>query len=106
LRGCDVVAVRIDDVAPSGSAMDRATIMQKKTGRPVRFELTDQTRQAIDDALQVAGRTSGQVLFAGRGNKGGLTTRQYTRLVHEWLGSIGLDPQSSGRIRSVEPRLC
>ena len=44
LRGCDVVAVRVDDVAPNGYAMDRATIRQKKTGRPVRFELTDQTR--------------------------------------------------------------
>lgn len=44
LRGCDVVAVRVDDVAPSGYAMDRATIRQRKTGRPVRFELTDQTR--------------------------------------------------------------
>ena len=43
LRGCDVVAVRVDDVAPSGYAMDRATVRQKKTGRPVRFELTDQT---------------------------------------------------------------
>jgi hypothetical protein len=41
LRGCDVLAVRVNDVAPSGYAMDRATIRQKKTGRPVRFELTD-----------------------------------------------------------------
>ena len=49
LRGCDVVAVRVDGVAPSGDAMDRATIRQKKTGRPARFELTDQTRQAIDE---------------------------------------------------------
>ena len=40
LRGCDVVAIRVDDVAPSGYAMDRATIRQRKTGRPVRFELT------------------------------------------------------------------
>jgi hypothetical protein len=46
LRGCDLVAVRVDDVAPSGYAMDRATIRQTKTGRAV--ELTDQTRQAID----------------------------------------------------------
>lgn len=44
LRGCDVVVLRVDDVAPSGYAMDRATIRQKKTGRPVRFEMTDQTR--------------------------------------------------------------
>jgi hypothetical protein len=40
LRGCDVLAVRVDDVAASGHAMDRATIRQRKTGRPVRFELT------------------------------------------------------------------
>src|SRR5258705_7116251 len=49
LRGCDVVAVRVDDVAPSGYAIDRAMIRQKKTSRPVRLELTDQTRQAIDE---------------------------------------------------------
>ena len=52
LRGCDVVAVRVDDVAPSGYSMDRATIRQKNTGRPVRFELTDQTRLAIDEHLR------------------------------------------------------
>ena len=38
LRGCDVVALRVEDVAPSGYAIDRATVRQKKTGRPVRFE--------------------------------------------------------------------
>jgi len=46
LRGCDVVALRVEDVAPSGYAVDRATVRQKKTGRPVKFELTEQTRQA------------------------------------------------------------
>jgi integrase len=96
LRGCDVVAVRVDDVAPSGYAMDRATIRQKKNGRPVRFELTDQTRIAIDDYLRQTERQPGQFLFAGRGNKGGLTTRQYARLVQEWVASIGLDPAKFG----------
>jgi hypothetical protein len=76
LRGCDVVAVRVDDVAPSGYAMDRATIKQKKTGRGVRFELTDQTRLAIDAYLRLAGRKPGQFLFAGRGDGSSLTTRQ------------------------------
>src|SRR5438477_12653883 len=66
LRGCDVVAVRVDDVAPNGYALDRATVRQKKTGRPVRFELTEQTRQAIDEHLRIAGRRPGQFLFAGR----------------------------------------
>jgi len=97
LRGCDVVAVRVDDVAPSGYAMDRATIRQKKTGRPVRFELTEQTRQALDEYLRLTGRMAGQFLFAGRGNaERGLTTRQYARLVQEWVASIGLDPAKFG----------
>jgi len=49
LRGCDVVALKVEDVAPNGYAIDRARVRQKKTGRPVKFELTDQTRQAVDD---------------------------------------------------------
>src|SRR5207342_1236714 len=67
LRGCDVVAIRVDDVAPNGYALDRATVRQKKTGRPVRFELTEQTRQALDDYLRLTNRKSGEFLFAGRG---------------------------------------
>ena len=97
LRGCDVVAVRVDDVAPSGYAMDRATIRQRKTGRPVRFELTDQTRMAIDEYLRLTGRKPGQVLFVGRKDgTPGLTTRQYARLVQEWVAGIGLDPAKFG----------
>ena len=96
LRGCDVVAIRVEDVAPSGYALDRATIRQKKTGRPVRFELNEQTRLAIDDYLRLTGRTPDQLLFAGHGDRAGLTTRQYTRLVQEWVASIGLDPSKLG----------
>ncbi len=93
LRGCDVVAVRVDDVAPHGYAVDRATVRQKKTGRPVRFELTDQTRQAINAYIAEAGKKPGDYLFTGRRGPGEcLTTRQYARLVSEWLVSINLDP--------------
>ena len=101
LRGCDVVAVRIDDIAPNGYTLDRATVRQKKTGRPVQFELTEQTRQAIDEYLRQTGRPRVQFLFAGRGDAtGGLTTRQYARLVGDWIASIGLDPlaQPGGNI--------
>lgn len=56
LRGCDLVAVRVDDVAPHGHAVQRATVRQSKTGRPVRFELTEHTRQAIDEYLADSGR--------------------------------------------------
>ena len=96
LRGCDVVAVCVDDVSPGGYSMDHATIRQKKTGRPVRFELTDQIRQAIDEYVRLKGRKPGQLLFAGRGDGSGLTTRQYARLVQEWVASIGLDPAKFG----------
>jgi integrase len=77
--------------------MDRATIRLKKTGRPVRFELADQARMTIDEYLKLTGRKSGQFLFAGRGDSArGLTTRQYARLVQEWVASIGLDPSKYG----------
>ena len=51
LRACDVVALTVEDVAPNGYAIDRAMVRQKKTGRPVKFELTDQARQGVDDYL-------------------------------------------------------
>ena len=55
LRGCDLVAVRVDDMAANGYAVDRATIRQRKTGRPVRFESTEVTKQAVDDYLRASG---------------------------------------------------
>src|ERR1700677_4906616 len=97
LRGCDVVAIKVEDIAPNGYTMDRATVRQKKTGRPVKFELTDQTRQAIDDYLKAAGKKPGDFLFVGRRGVGRcMTTRQYARLLSEWLASIGLDPKLFG----------
>ena len=60
LRGCDVVAIRVEDVAAGGYTADRATVRQKKTGRPLRFELSDQTRQAVDDYLKTANKRPGE----------------------------------------------
>jgi integrase len=97
LRGCDVVAVKVEDVAPNGYTIDRATVRQRKTGRPVKFELTDQTRQAIDDYLKAAGKKPGDFLFTGRrGFSQCMTTRQYARLLSEWIASIGLDSKLFG----------
>jgi len=97
LRGCDVVAIKVEDVAASGYTADRATVRQEKTGRPVRFELSDQTRQAVDEYLKVANKRPGDFLFTGRGGAGrGMTTRQYARLVSYWVGSVGLDPRLFG----------
>jgi integrase len=97
LRGCDVVALKVEDVAPSGYTLDRATVRQRKTGQPVRFEMTEQTRQSIDDYIRAAGKKPGEFLFIGRHGPGQcMTTRQYARLVSAWVGSIGLDPKLFG----------
>jgi integrase len=93
LRGCDVIALRVEDIAPYGYAVDRATVRQKKTGRSVRFEVTEQTRQAVDDYLHVANRKRGDFLFAAqRQPDRSLSIRQYARLVGDWIRGIGLDP--------------
>ena len=97
LRGCDVVVLKLEDVAPHGHAVDRATVRQRKTGRPVRFELTEPTREAVDAYLRQTGRRPGEFLFPGRGQTNrSMTTRQYARLVGQWIGAIGLDPSFFG----------
>jgi len=97
LRGCDVVAIRVEDVAAGGYTADRATVRQKKTGRPVRFELSEHTGQAIDDYLKTANKRPSDFLFTGRrGPNANMTTRQYARLVSQWIGSVGLDPRQFG----------
>ena len=97
LRGCDVVSLKVADVAPHGYAIDRAAARQRKTGRPVRFELTEQTRQSIDDYLALVRKRPNELLFGGRrGSEDCLTTRQYARLVSSWIGSIGLEPSLFG----------
>ena len=89
LRGCDVVAIRVEDVAAGGYTADRATVRQRKTKRPVRFELSEQTRQAVDDYLKATGKRPGEFLFSGRrGRDRNMTTRQYARLVSERIGSV------------------
>jgi integrase len=93
LRGCDVVALKVEDIAPHGYAVERAMVRQKKTGVPVRFEVTEQTRQAVDDYIRAADRKPGDFLFAAPRRPGrGLSTRQYARLVGDWIRGIGLDP--------------
>ncbi len=97
LRGCDVVALKVEDVAPGGYAIDRTTVRQRKTGQPVRFELTEQTREAVDGYLRVVGKKPGDFLFPGRRGPGRcMITRQYARLVSEWIAGIGLDPKLFG----------
>jgi integrase len=97
LRGCDIVRLMIEDIAPHGCCIDRATIRQRKTGRPVKFELTEQTRQAIDQHLSKLESSKNRYMFPGiKMRNSHLTTRQYARLVSQWISSIGLDASMYG----------
>src|SRR5262249_19722901 len=97
LRGCDLVSLKVEDVAPSGYTVDRTTVRQKKTGRSVKFELTEHTRQSVDDYLRAYGKKPGEFIFTQkRAFEQRMTTRQYGRLVSEWIAEIGLDPHLFG----------
>jgi integrase len=97
LRACDLVALRVDDVALNGGVRSRATVMQRKTGRPVQFEITEQTREAVGRWLEKGDRHKGGPLFASRINRAKpMTTRQYARLFASWLRAIGLGPLAYG----------
>lgn len=92
LRGCDLVKLRIEDVAPHGLAIDRAMVRQQKTGHPVKFELTEQTRDAVDAFLRTKKTAGRGFLFPSRRHPDQpMTTRQYARLAKDWVSSIGLD---------------
>ena len=97
LRSCDLVAMRVSDVVTGGSVKDRAIIVQQKTGRPVQFELTEQTREAIQAWIKQRSLDSGMYLFPNRvHDRPHLSTRQYARIVNQWIASIGLDPLKYG----------
>ena len=97
LRGCDLVKLRVSDVAPGGIMRDRATVIQQKTGRPVLFEITDASQDALSAWLALRGKRADDWLFPSRSRPGDhLTTRQYARLVGEWVTMIELEPRAYG----------
>ena len=97
LRGCDLVRLQIDDVCAGGRVRDRATIIQKKPGRPVQFEITAQTRAAIRAWLPTVEAANGRHLFPSRFRaQPHLSTRQYARIVQAWVESAGLDSTAYG----------
>ena len=97
LRGCDLVRLRVADVYLGDGIRLRTTIIQQKTGRPVPFELTETTRETLAAWLKLRGLRANDWLFPSRSRPGKhLTTRQYGRLVDEWVTLIGLDPAGYG----------
>ncbi|MGB5180434.1 MAG: tyrosine-type recombinase/integrase [Gammaproteobacteria bacterium] len=97
LRSCDLVALRVSDITVADSVRERAVIVQQKTGRPVQFELTEQTRASVDAWIVQRELRSGDYLFPSRVHTcPHLSTRQYARIVKQWVESIGLDPHKYG----------
>src|SRR5213594_1768350 len=90
LRGCDLVGLRVHDVVQGSRIAPRAIVMQKKTQRPVQFEITEQTRDAVAAWITDAHLKSDQFLFPSRLSESPhLSTRQYSRIVEPWVASIG-----------------
>ncbi len=99
LRGCDLVRLQVDDVCAGGRVRERATVIQKKPGRPVQFEITEQTRAAIRAWLPEVEARNGRHLFPSRfRGQPHLSTRQYARIVHAWVASAGLDSSAYGTL--------
>jgi integrase len=97
LRGCDLVKLQVRDIAHSGKVVPRASIVQQKTGRPVKFEVTEQTRDAIEAWIVRAQLSPLDYLFPSRVHDSPhISTRQYARIVKAWVSRIGLDPYDYG----------
>ena len=97
LRGCDVVSLRLPDMIAAGALRSRAIVIQQKTGRPVQFEITEQTRRSLVEWLKIRLGDADGWLFPSRLNRSvHLSTRQYIRLVKDWVALIGLEPTAFG----------
>ncbi len=97
LRGCDLVRLRVCDVAQGGRVAARASVMQRKTQRAVQFEITEQTQAAVAAWIAKAKLRSDQFLFPSRLTMSPhISTRQYARLLKSWVAAIGLDPHAYG----------
>ena len=97
LRGCDVVRMKIGDLVIGGQIRARAIVVQQKTGRPVQFELLTDARASLLAWLERRGGTLGDYVFPTRVDRTDhLSTRQYARLVDEWVSGVGLRREEYG----------
>jgi integrase len=93
LRSCDLLNLRVRDICHGDHVAARAIALRKKTQRPVRFEITEQTRDSLAAWIRRAALAPADKLFPSRmRGSDHLSTRQYARIVHTWIQGIGLDP--------------
>ena len=94
LRACDLVSIKVEDVLNGGTVATRTMIVQKKTQQSVQFELTRQTRVSLENWINLRNLNTNDYLYPSRNSH--LSTRQYARLVSQWINSIGLDSSLYG----------
>ena len=108
LRGSDLVKIKFTDVSHGETVASRAMVMQQKTGRPVQFEITEQTRDAINLWKSKLNNRHSGYLFPSRNTVSPhISTRQYARIVAGWVAEIWLDPTAYGThsLRRTKPTL-
>lgn len=97
LCGCDLVKLKVKDVAHGDQVLKRAMVMQQKPHQPVQFKITEQTRTSVSDWIKQAKLKSDDYLFPSRiHGSPHITPRQYVRIVEKWVASIGLNPADYG----------
>lgn len=97
LRGCDLVGLLVSDVFVAGRVKERTSVLQSKTKQPVQFEITEDTRKSLLAWINHPSMTGTDFLWPGRfHDPDHISTRQYARMVKDWVASIGLEPSAFG----------
>lgn len=97
LRGCDLVGLKVADVYAAGTVKERSSVLQSKTKTPVRFEITEGTRKSLAIWVKDPLMSGHEYLWPGRFHyRRHISTRQYARILKEWVNSIGLEPSAYG----------
>jgi len=97
LRSCDLLKLRVRDISHGSTILRRAMVMQQKTHQPVQFEITEQTRDSVSKLIAHEGLKFEDCLFKSRlKSSPHISTRQYSRIVENWVKDIGLDPSEYG----------
>ncbi|WP_102798933.1 tyrosine-type recombinase/integrase [Bowmanella denitrificans] len=108
LRGCDLVKLKVSDVACGRSILTRTHVVQQKTGCPVQFEITQGTRESLSAWIKKANLLGSDYLFKSRiTDSEHISTRQYNRIFHGWIQKLGLDVSlySTHSMRRTKPYL-
>lgn len=97
LRGCDLVSLKVMDLIRDDRVRERVSVVQSKTSKPVLFELAENTRESATNWIKFPEMMGCQFMFPSRlHDRPHISTRQYGRLVRDWVVSIGLEPSGYG----------